>query len=263
MRSIIIRFGILVIIIIAGVVWYIVPDSFFVEYSDVVDNSAKEKEIAKQKEQKIKENKKKQVKTQEQKKLVNKIKQSVFFTVQAPHAQWSDEKYQDACEEACALMAHMWVQDKNRLSKNEVEAELEKMFVKEKEMFGEDVLDTSAEDTAKFMREYYDMDIEVKKSITMQDLYDLLAQDTIIIVPTNGKWLNNPHFSNGGPERHMLVLIGYNKNNKEFVTNDPGTRFGKNYKYKDSVLYNAIRDYQTGHKKDITGSAKNVIVVRK
>jgi len=263
MRSIIIRFGILVIIIIAGVVWYIVPDSFFVEYSDVVDNSAKEKEIAKQKEQKIKENKKKQVKTQGQKKPVNKIKQSVFFTVQAPHAQWNDERYQDACEEACTLMAHMWVQDRNRLSKNEVEAELEKMFVKEKEMFGEDVLDTSVEDTAKFMREYYDMDVEVKKNITMQDLYDLLAQEAIIIAPTNGKWLNNPHFSNGGPERHMLVLIGYNKNNKEFVTNDPGTRLGKNYKYKDSVLYNAIRDYQTGHKKDIIGSAKNVIVVRK
>jgi hypothetical protein len=83
------------------------------------------------------------------------------------------------------------------------------------------------------------------------------------LTPANGKALDNPQFTNGGPDRHMLVIIGYDKKNGEFITNDPGTRLGRGYKYKDSTLYNAIRDYETGHKKDIEGMKKTVIVIKK
>ncbi len=148
------------------------------------------------------------------------------------------------------------------ISKNAAEKVLEDMFAQEHERF-DGAIDTSAADTAQFFTEYYGHTAEVRKDVTMIDLYRILSNGSIIIAPTNGKMLGNPHFTNGGPDRHMLVIVGYNKDNREFITNDPGTRVGRGYKYKDTMLYNAIRDYETGVKKEIVGTSKNIIVVKK
>lgn len=191
-----------------------------------------------------------------------KINQSVPFIVQAPSAQWDDKRYQDACEEASILMAHLWMSDKGVPSKKGVEKMLEDLFAKEKEFFG-DSLDTSATDTAKFIRDHYGYSASVMEGVTLFDLYNVLAEGNIVIAPTDGRKLDNPNFSGGGPERHMLVITGYDLKKKEFITNDPGTRKGKSYKYKVDVLYNAIRDYETGNKKEIVGVKKNVIIIKK
>jgi hypothetical protein len=266
MKSILIRLAVAGTFIVVIIAWYVIPDSVFIEYSDAsLDKQtiySQEQETKTQK-QAIKQKKEIQETRIEKVKEVDKIKHSVPFIVQAPHAQWDDKKYQDACEEASILMANAWLNDKRNISKNDAEEEMEKMFEKQKEMFGEDVVDTSAEDTAKLLKEYYNQDSRVVKSVTMKDLYDFLIDGNIVIAPTNGKWLENPNFSNGGPDRHMVVITGFDKKNREFITNDPGTRLGRGYKYKDSVLYNAIRDYKTGHKEDIEGVQKTVIVVNK
>ncbi len=191
-----------------------------------------------------------------------KVKHSVPFIVQAPSAQWDDKRYQDACEEASMLMAHLWMSGKGTPSKKNTEEMIEGLFTAEKEFFG-DSLDTSATDTAKFIRDHYGYSASVVEGATLFDLYNVLAEGNIVIAPTDGKKLDNPNFSGGGPERHMLVITGYDLKRKEFITNDPGTRKGKGYKYKVDVLYNAIRDYETGNKKEIDGMKKNVIIIKK
>ncbi|PID51994.1 MAG: hypothetical protein CR972_04335 [Candidatus Moraniibacteriota bacterium] len=246
--------------------WYLIPDSFFVEYSEESSEENK-KDLAQKERVVIKEEKrKKEEKEKEEKKRSNEIKKtvkySVPFVVQAPHAQWDEIDYQDACEEASMIMADGWVKNDRHISKNDAEKVMEEMFDQEEKIFN-GAIDTSVTDTAKFFTEYYGHSAEVRKDVTMEDLYRILSDGYIIIVPTNGKMLGNPHFTNGGPERHMLVIIGYNKNNREFITNDPGTRVGRGYKYKDTTLYNAIRDYETGKKKEIIGTSKNIIIVKK
>lgn len=269
MRSFIIRLGLSAIFCIIIVSWYFIPDSFFVNYSDAtVEDLAQRDEIV------ITENKK-EVEVQQEEyvqevapieilktQIKDDIKQSVPFIVQAPHAQWDDPRYQDACEEASLLMAYAWINNDGYISKNNAEEEIEKMFIREREIFG-DVVDTSVADTAKFFSEYYGHKVEVYENITMEEMYQVISDGGIIIVPTDGTKLGNPNFTNGGPERHMLVVIGYDRDNKEFITNDPGTRVGRGYKYKDSTLYNAIRDYKTGNKEPIDGAKKDVIIVRK
>lgn len=195
--------------------------------------------------------------------LRDNAKQSVPFVVQAPRAQWHDPRYQDACEEASMLMAHAWLSGDGVISKSDAEAEMERMFAAQQERFGDDVVDTSVIDTADLFQSYFHMDVEVARDITLENIYRNLAEGAIIIAPTNGRALGNPNFTNGGPDRHMVVIIGYDKDARELITNDPGTRVGKGYRYKDTVLYNAIRDYSTGHKKPIRGTFKNVIIVRK
>jgi hypothetical protein len=61
----------------------------------------------------------------------------------------------------------------------------------------------------------------------------------------------------------MVVIRGYDVDTKEFITNDVGTRQGENYRYPESVLFNAIRDYPTGDHLPITGFTKSAILVWK
>ena len=259
MRSFLIRFIASVLFVGIVIIWYVIPDSFFVQYSEASDQYVLEKkeemspvpakeEVAKQDEDITKEK--------------TKMKQSVPFVVQAPHAQWDDPRYQDACEEASMVMADAWIEGEKYISRNDAEERMEELFKHEQDFF-DDAVDISISDTARFFGEHYGHDVTMKENVSMEDLYNILAQKNIIIAPTNGKWLENPHFTNEGPQRHMLVIVGFERKNGEFITNDPGTRVGRGYKYKDSILYNAIRDYQTGNKKDIEGTSKTVMIVKK
>ena len=90
-----------------------------------------------------------------------------------------------------------------------------------------------------------------------------LEAGNIIIAPTNGRKLNNPNFSNLGPERHMVLIRGYDYNKKEFITNDPGTKRGEAYRYPEKNLFNAIRDYPTGNHVPIKISKKTMIIIYK
>ena len=85
----------------------------------------------------------------------------------------------------------------------------------------------------------------------------------IVIVPANGRVIGNPYFNPPGPARHMVVIRGYDPVTKEFITNDPGTERGENYRYPEAVLYNGIRDYPTGYHKPIVEDKKVMIVVGK
>ena len=125
--------------------------------------------------------------------------------------------------------------------------------------------DTSASTTAKWLLGgYYKYNnYEVKKNITVKDIIKNLEQGNIIIVPTNGRLLKNPNFSGLGPERHMVLIKGYDYRKKLFITNDPGTRNGENYKYSEKILYQAIRDYPTGYHVPIKNIEKTAIIIKK
>lgn len=195
--------------------------------------------------------------------IPNKKKNDVPFVTQAPEAQWEDTRFQDACEEASILMAYQWVGGDRELSKKDATAALEEIFKAEIPLYGKDVIDTSAEDTKKLMEEFFGHKVAVENDITMEQMIYHLAEGALLIIPTDGTKLKNPYFSGDGPERHMLVVTGYDQKKEEFIVNDPGTRRGKNFRYKMDVLYGAVRDYETGIKKPIDGIKKNMIIVTK
>lgn len=267
MSAVVIRGALLVVIFGMVIAWYFIPDRYFVAYVDTeetgvtpVEDTSNEVLVEIEDEAVVVEEK--VVADVVQEPIQKRVNQSVVFTSQAPHAQWDDPRYQDACEEASMVMAYAWITDNDYLSKNDAEKEIEKLFKAQKDLFG-DVVDTSATDTALLFESYYKKKALLKKDVTLDEMYELLSAGNIIIAPTNGKVLQNPNFTNGGPERHMLVITGYDKNNREFITNDPGTRLGRGYKYKDSTLFNAIQDYATGNKLPIQGTKKNIIVISK
>jgi hypothetical protein len=193
------------------------------------------------------------------KKLIIK---NVPFTSQAPFAEWNDPRQQDGCEEAASLMAVSWARGES-FTPEEAKSVIIAAAEYEKEQYGE-FRDTSAHDTAeRIIKGYFEYNnYQVKQIKEAEEIIRELAAGNILITPMDGRALNNPYYTPPGPERHMLVIIGYDPNTKEFITNDNGTRHGESYRYNQAVFFSAIRDYSSGYHIPIKEIRKIMIVIK-
>ncbi len=193
------------------------------------------------------------------------IKQAVLlnvpFTAQAPFGKWSDQRQEDGCEEASALMAVRWAQHKT-LTAQEAEKEIIAISDFEQARYG-NYHDTSVRDTvSRIFKQYFNYNnVEVQYNITINDIKRELSKGNLVLVPANGSKLQNPHYQPPGPIHHMLVIRGYDDSNHKFITNDPGTRFGALYSYDQDIVYGAIYDYPTGYHEPINQIIKAMIIV--
>lgn len=186
----------------------------------------------------------------------------VPFFSQAPNANWDDPRQQDGCEEASVLMAWLWVNNKT-MTKAEAEAEIVKISHFEEDKYG-NYVDTSAQDTARFFQDFYDYkNLRVDENITIEDIKDELRQGRIVLVPANGQKLGNPNFTGAGPYTHMVVVRGFDEAKEQVITNDPGTRNGREYRYDYDVFYNAMVNYPSGDHLSQDGRPKAMITVWK
>ncbi|MFA6422022.1 MAG: C39 family peptidase [Candidatus Buchananbacteria bacterium] len=187
----------------------------------------------------------------------------VGFISQAPRGNWSDARLQDGCEEASSLMAFNWATKQNNLSAIKAEEKIVSISNWEKQKIGI-FKDTSVQDTAdKILSDNLGFNnYEVKKDISINDIKNEIYNGNIIIIPADGRKLNNPNFRPPGPLHHMLLIIGYDPGKKEFITNDPGTRLGEKYRYSEKIIDNALRDYPTGNHLKTNEIKKNIIVVK-
>lgn len=191
------------------------------------------------------------------------IIKNVPFTLQAPLAEWDDPRQQDGCEEASALMAVYWAQNKT-LTPQSAREQILKISDFQEKNYGT-YIDTFATATAeRIIRGYFSYDkVEVFENIKIDQIIEALEAGHLVIVPTDGQKLKNPFYTAPGPERHNLVIKGFDYRMDEFITNDPGTRRGENYRYNKNILFEAIRDYPTGDHKPIKENIKTMIVVKK
>lgn len=198
----------------------------------------------------------------------NPVFLKVPFTSQAPLREWSDKRFGDGCEEASVIMAVKWLRDeKIGTSSQEIKKvrdEIVKLADYQQKEYN-NYHDTSAKDTGdRLLKGYYEYDSYVIKNVTSsQAIIKELERGNLVILPTNGRALANPYFSPPGPDRHMLVVKGYDYKNASFITNDPGTRRGESYKYPEKRLFLAINDYPSGNHLPITKNSKKMLVVYK
>jgi len=189
--------------------------------------------------------------------------ENVPFTAQAPFGEWSDPRQQDGCEEASSLIAISWARNQTLTPQKTLDAILKiSQFQTDKY---DEYRDTSASDTAnRIIHDYFDyLQAAVKSISSPEEIVWELAQGHLIIAPMDGQKLKNPFYTPPGPERHMLVIKGYDKEKRQFITNDVGTRRGENYRYPRDVLFSAIRDYPTGYHVSIPSVIKRIIVISK
>jgi hypothetical protein len=182
------------------------------------------------------------------------------FTSQAPFGDWADMRQEAGCEEASLLMVIHWITG-NKLTADIVLKEILAMSAYETKNFGE-YRDTSLADTLKLFNEYFGYNnASVKYDITVNDIKNAIDNNEAVIVPVNGQILDNPYFTPPGPPIHQLVIIGYDDASKEFITNEPGTRHGANFRYSYSNMLSAIGDYLTGFHESIAVRRKGMLVI--
>jgi len=171
--------------------------------------------------------------------IPEEVNLEIPFISQAPFGDWS-YPFNHTCEEAAVLMVHYYLEGKTVINPALARKELLDIVEYEKKNYGFHE-DTSSEQTAQLIRDYYHYKVKVYYDISLENIKEELAKGNPVIVPTAGRLLNNPYFTPPGPIYHMLVIKGYTPT--EFITNDPGTRRGADYIYPYSILMKAIHDW--------------------
>jgi hypothetical protein len=180
------------------------------------------------------------------------------FTVQAPHGDWA-MPYQEACEEAAALMAIRYAFGNPILDPNDADAAIGDLL-RTNETILEYPVDQTAKEVVELIQEI-DTNIPVRliHNPTVDILKSELSSGHVILVPAAGRKLRNPFFRQPGPLYHMLVLRGFTEDGY-FVTNDPGTKRGEGYLYPYERIMEAMGDWNDG---DPERGKKVVIAVGK
>lgn len=178
----------------------------------------------------------------------------VPFTVQAPDGNW-DNPFQEACEEASVIMVDYFLRG-STLSPEQAKREIVQLTTWEEA--NRYKYDVSLEELAQIVRDYYGYNTRISDNVTKEAIMHEISKGNPVIVPAAGRDLGNPYFSGQGPWYHMLVITGYNW--RHFITNDPGTRRGEDYKYKHRTLVDAIHDW-TGVKEDIRNGPKRMLII--
>lgn len=185
----------------------------------------------------------------------------VSFTAQAPFGDWS-QPWQDACEETSVLMAMAWVRGIT-LTPDLAAEEILSLVDFEEEVFSYH-RDTNLTDTLRLFTDFYGYkDVELaREAITAERIKKEVAAGNLVIVPLAGELLaaENPYFTSP-PHYHMVVIRGYDDTTQQFVTNEPGTRFGDGFRYSYDLLSDAIHDW-TGSPDTVFFGERAMIVVR-
>lgn len=179
----------------------------------------------------------------------------VDFLSQAPLGNWNPP-FDHACEEASILMVHYYL-EKKLVSPVESAKDIKKIVEFEKKTYGF-YEDTSAEQTAQLIRDYFDYKTKVYFDISLDDIKRELVKGNPVIVPVAGRMLENPYFTAPGPLLHMFVIKGYTPT--EFIVNDAGTKRGADYTYSYKILEKAMHDWGEG---DVETGKRAMIVVEK
>ena len=179
------------------------------------------------------------------------------FYSQAPLSKW-DAFHEEMCEEASILNAGLYLEEK-KLTKDQFEAELQKIQNIEKKEVGE-WESTTISQTKKWADVYFGGNLHIKiiENPTIDEIEAEIAAGNPVVVPLAGRDIGNPNFTPPGPIYHMLVVKGYDSQN--FITNDVGTRKGSSYTYRKDVIMKNIHDW---NEKDIHLGTKKVLVLYK
>ena len=181
----------------------------------------------------------------------------VPFSSQAPFAVW-DHRDEEACEEASLLMAHRYYEGRGIDGPSDARQAIDEIIEWEKANLGGVWESTTAEEllaAARGMLGY--KQAYITRNPSVRTIKEAVSSGHPVLAPAAGRQLKNPFYKQPGPLYHMLVIKGYDGD--EFITNDPGTRRGADYRYKFGVVLDANHDWNDG---DVGNGAKVMIVLK-
>ena len=179
---------------------------------------------------------------------------NVPFMVQAPFADW-EKPYDEACEEASIIMVDYFLRGLDIPPQQPKREILQLTNRQESNHYSDDV---TIEELAEIVEEYYGYKTRISESVSKESIMYEISKGNPVILPLAGREIGNPYFSGAGPWYHMLVVTGYDQRN--FITNDPGTKRGEDFEYAHSALINNVHDFP-GVKEEIKTGVPRMLVI--
>ena len=174
-----------------------------------------------------------------EKPLPEKINLDVPFYPQAPDADWN-MPWQEACEEASMTLAYYYAMNKD-LTKDKFRERILELVDWQEEHHGS-YIHSTVEQMMDIFQDYFGFySIRLIEDPTVEDMKKELAKGNVIVAPFAGQMLGNPFYSGEGPYYHVMVIKGYD--DKNFITNDVGTRRGEDFLYSYKTIMNSMHDY--------------------
>ncbi|HBW74114.1 MAG: Thrombospondin type 3 repeat superfamily protein [Candidatus Magasanikbacteria bacterium GW2011_GWC2_45_8] len=178
----------------------------------------------------------------------------VPFSIQIPNGKWV-QPFKDACEETSLLMVDAFYRHSGFKDKKDTIKKILSLVDLEDRVFGFSK-DTNTEVMVKIINDFFPFEARVVDKPTISMIKGEIDAMRLVLVPANGRLLPNPYFRNPGPLYHVVVIVGYDDARKEFITNDPATRHGKNFRYAMDVLMRANMDWVP----DLEGERSKVMI---
>lgn len=167
----------------------------------------------------------------------------VPFTAQSPYFDWI-QPWEDACEESVISMVDVFYRQKAYADQADAAAHISHIFAIKEQYYG-----VSLDEDTRTMTDLINNFLSWEAYIVEQPSIDLIKEQVRaghpVIVPTAGKELYNPYFFDGGPPYHTIIISGFDDATQEFITQEPGTRRGQDYRYSYATIMNAMHDFTT------------------
>ncbi|MCX6744722.1 MAG: C39 family peptidase [Candidatus Parcubacteria bacterium] len=178
---------------------------------------------------------------------LTKVNLDVPYINEAPDNNWTGP-WKNACEEASMAMIEKYYFGKSTVAISEAKVFMSTMFTKQNTIWGTNA-DSDAKRTAQLINDYTVANAKIVDNPSVEDIKKELQQKHPVISLHYGFDLKNPNIpfvpaSRGGTSYHMLVIKGYDDENKEFIVNDTGDRNeGDGYRYDYDLFMDSLHDY--------------------
>lgn len=174
----------------------------------------------------------------------NGVVLDVAYASEAPEGKWV-QPWANACEEATILIADMYYKGVKSISVVEAKSYLQFLFDREDEMFGSNRNADSSQMMA-VISKYAGFRGRVVDNPSLDDLRGEIRAGRPIISLHYGFDLKNPNieFSPTLSSYHTIVIVGFDDEERVFITHDPGDDVdGAYHEYSYNTIMNSMHDY--------------------
>jgi len=176
--------------------------------------------------------------------IPSKVQLDVPYINEAPEGDWSGP-WKNACEEASITMVEKFYQGKKEVSITEAKEYMIMLFNKQDEVWGSNT-DADAIRAEQIINDYTLFNAEIRVNPEIEEIKKQLRQGNPVISLHYGKLLYNKNipFLTTGTYYHMMVIIGYDDETEEFITNDDGDiKTGSAHRYEYDLFMNSLADF--------------------
>ncbi len=167
----------------------------------------------------------------------------VPFIPEVVNNNWT-KPWNNACEEASVAMVEQFYRGTKPANRAEEEKRILELVAWENKKFGYNA-NTDAAETARLINEATSFTATIKRNPTLKEIKTEIAAGRPVISLHYGFGLNNPrlNFLPTGSSYHMMVLVGFDEQKREFIVNDNGWEGGLDSRYPYATILDTLHDY--------------------